>query len=132
MLKILSGDQVKALDMSHVQVQAISSLDLMERAAEAFVFWWKGQGFGIEVPAFIFCGAGNNGGDGLAIARLLHQRCLSVTVFRCFAQDASLSADALANLSRLPKEIRVRDWRNFDPEARGVLVDAFFGSGLER
>ena len=73
MLKILSGAQVKQLDALYSQSQSISSWELMERAAQSFVEWWKTEAFDRQLPIYIFCGAGNNGGDGFAIARLLHK-----------------------------------------------------------
>jgi NAD(P)H-hydrate repair Nnr-like enzyme with NAD(P)H-hydrate epimerase domain len=91
MLKILSGQQVKLLDSFHIQKAGISSLELMERAAFGFVNWWKSIDFDKQVPVFIFCGAGNNGGDGFAIARLLHKSGYQASVFTCFADSAKLS-----------------------------------------
>lgn len=131
MLKILAGDQVKILDATHVRTKGISSLELMENAAQAFVNWWNGARFSLEMPICIFCGAGNNGGDGFAIARLLHQSGFSVTLFKCFGDSAILSLDAAANLHRLPPEVKVKPWVEFDPRTDGVLIDAFLGVGLK-
>lgn len=130
MLKILSGPQVKSLDAAHVASSGISSLELMEKAALGFLEWWKSKAFSAESPVYIFCGAGNNGGDGFAIARLLHKIDFSVTVFTCFEKGTALSPDASRNFSLLSEGIRVRNWREFDTEAKGILIDAFLGVGL--
>lgn len=131
MLKILSGEQVKALDAAHVRVQQIQSLQLMERAALAFVSWWDRQDFDPSLPVSIFCGSGNNGGDGFAIARLLSRSGRQVSVFRCFGESASLSPDAAANLEALPSGVENLHWTEFDARSRGVLIDAFLGVGLK-
>ncbi len=131
MLKILQGQQVKELDSSHIQKEGISSLELMERAALGFVNWWKGQEFEKENPVFIFSGAGNNGGDGFAIARLLHKFGFKVSVFKCFGDSIEMSSDALWNFKLLSDGIQIKNWMDFDPLAEGILIDAFLGVGLK-
>jgi ADP-dependent NAD(P)H-hydrate dehydratase / NAD(P)H-hydrate epimerase len=130
MLKILSGQQVKLLDSSHIQKAEISSLDLMECAAFGFVHWWTTMGFDKQKPVFIFCGAGNNGGDGFAIGRLLYKSGYKVSVFKCFADAAKLSEDAKLNFKLLPDGIAIRNWKDFDPKIKGIVIDAFLGVGL--
>lgn len=131
MLKILSGDQVKILDSLHVQRMGISSLELMEKAALGFVNWWKSKDFDPSIPVFIFCGAGNNGGDGFAIARLLYKSGFRISVFTCFSDLAQLSADALMNFKLLSEEIDVKEWIEFDAKTEGILIDSFLGVGLK-
>ncbi len=131
MLKILSGYQVKDLDSVHIQKQGISSLELMERAALGFQKWWTEKGFERELPVFIFCGAGNNGGDGFAIARILFEAGFEVKVFTCFSDSSSLSIDAELNLQTLPKSIAVLNWKEFDADSNGILIDCFLGVGLK-
>ncbi|WP_332913679.1 NAD(P)H-hydrate epimerase [Algoriphagus boritolerans] len=130
MLKIIPGWQVKLLDANHIQTTGISSLELMERAAKGFVDWWNGKGFDHSAPVNIFCGAGNNGGDGFAIARLLDTSGFKVSVLKCFDESAKLSSDALVNFKLLPDGIRVMDWNEFDKSKDGIVVDAFLGVGL--
>ena len=72
-MKILNVDQIRALDQSTIQHEPIAPINLMERAALAFVDWFVDR-FPDTTPTKIFCGLGNNGGDGLAIARLLLER----------------------------------------------------------
>ena len=79
MQKILSGNQVKLLDEAYVSGEGISSYQLMERAAHAFCDWFVSC-FSVENAVSVFCGTGNNGGDGLAIARILHLKGYTVMV----------------------------------------------------
>jgi hydroxyethylthiazole kinase-like uncharacterized protein yjeF len=131
MLKILSGNQVKELDAAHTLTKGISSWELMERAALAFVHWWKGQSFETGLPVFIFCGAGNNGGDGFAIARLLYDLGFRVTVLSCFAESSAMSPDASKNFDLLPEGVEVKSWNEFDTGLTGVVIDAFLGVGFK-
>lgn len=131
MLKILSVIQVKELDGAHMLAKGISSWELMERAASAFVHWWKGQDFKTDFPVFVFCGAGNNGGDGLAIARLLYKSGFRITVLKCFPEFSGMSPDALKNLSLLPEGVEVKMWSDLDPKTEGIAIDAFLGVGFK-
>lgn len=130
MLKILPGSQVKLLDSNHIQNTGISSLELMERAAKGFVDWWNSKGFDHAIPVNIFCGAGNNGGDGFAIARLLDKSGFKVSVWKCFDESASLSPDAQMNFKLLSEGIQLKNWNEFDSNSDGIVVDAFLGVGL--
>lgn len=107
----------------------------MERAAEACSDWLLRHTRN-NPEFFIFCGNGNNGGDGFAIARLLYQKGFDVEVF-IDKNNASFSEDAQINLNRL-KEISGIEIKDFD-EAKNirftknaVIIDAVFGSGLNR
>ncbi|GMQ30319.1 NAD(P)H-hydrate dehydratase [Algoriphagus confluentis] len=131
MLKILSGDQVKELDRIHIQNAGISSHELMERAALSFISWWKSMEFPKNLPVFVFCGAGNNGGDGFAIARLLFKEGWEVQVFRCFEEGSVLSADAQKNLDWVPEGVLIYDWKEFNSSREGLLIDSFLGVGLK-
>ncbi|MGB0176886.1 MAG: NAD(P)H-hydrate epimerase, partial [Owenweeksia sp.] len=78
-MKILSASQVKEADQYTIKHEPISSINLMERAAERIA-----QSLQQDYPGavfHIFCGKGNNGGDGLAVARLLHQQNIPLSVY---------------------------------------------------
>ena len=83
----------------------------------------------------IFCGIGNNGGDGLAVARLLKEKAYQVELYVIRA-DGSESADFKLNLDRLPGLLEIKDIadiQDFPPIPPGaVVIDAIFGSGLTR
>ena len=79
-MKIFSAAQIKKWDAATINKEPIASIDLMERAAQACFSWlvaagWQGSSF------YIFCGKGNNGGDGLALAHILQQLNLTVKVY---------------------------------------------------
>ncbi len=131
MQKILSGVQVKELDSQHLKLSGQSSHELMETASKAFVKWFLDQGFSSDLPIQIACGAGNNGGDGLAIGRLLSALSYEVIIFKCFDSKDSLSEDALLNFNKLPESIQIVDFENLRFVEKGILIDAFLGVGLK-
>jgi NAD(P)H-hydrate epimerase len=84
----------------------------------------------------IFCGNGNNGGDGLAMARLLYQKGFDVDVFMDKSKK-ELSKDAEINYHRLKEflGIRILDFTDFNEgfiNEDSIIVDALFGTGLNR
>ncbi len=133
-MKILSTQQIREADSYTIKHEPISSLDLMERASKAFVRWFCEQ-FVTTRPVAIFCGKGNNGGDGLAIARLLCERAYQVQVY-IIEHAAMASQDFEANLVRLknhtqPLEIKAAS--DLPPlTANHIIIDAMLGSGLSR
>ena len=136
-MKILSAEQIRALDAYTIKEEPITSIDLMERASLTFVNWFIEQFPDEDIPVQIFCGIGNNGGDGLAIARLLHQRFYNVEIVWCRI-SLNTSEDFAVNLKRLPKRkaIPLTAVKSGDPmpeiTANTILIDAIFGSGLNR
>ncbi|WP_205503551.1 NAD(P)H-hydrate dehydratase [Rufibacter psychrotolerans] len=134
-MKILSAAQTREADAYTIAHEPISSLDLMERAAAALVQWLE-QAYAPQVPFFVFCGPGNNGGDGLALARLLHHDGYDVQVYG-IAEEQKFSTDFTQNLKRLPEAVpmtRVSSLADLPPAlpAHAVTVDTLFGSGLSR
>lgn len=133
-MKILSASQIRALDAHTIQNEPISSLDLMERAALAFVTWWCAR-FDNQRTIVIFCGKGNNGGDGLAIGRMLSNKGYCVKVF-VVAYTAGGSDDFKANLQRISDSLSIYTISSTDDipklPANVILIDALLGSGLSR
>jgi NAD(P)H-hydrate epimerase len=133
-MKILSAAQTSQLDQATIKEQNISSAELMERAARAFTE----QFYRLLAPAaigevLVLCGPGNNGGDGLAIARGLHRLGYAVRVALLPADKQS--ADWQHNRQRLPSAVPVADLSeaHLPPIATTtVVVDALFGTGLTR
>src|ERR1041385_3311128 len=103
MLKILSSNQIKELDKFTVEHEPIVPIDLMERACHAFVHWFV-QHVRLEKKIGIVCGTGNNGGDGLGIARMLNERGYSAKVW-IVKGEMNESEDFKANLKRLHERI---------------------------
>ncbi|MCF1749980.1 NAD(P)H-hydrate dehydratase [Mariniradius sediminis] len=133
MLNILSGTQVKVLDRAYISSENIESWQLMERAANQFADWLVQNfpDFGREV--IIFCGPGNNGGDGLAIARLISEtyKCVMVVFFE---ESGKCSADYQTNWRRLPNSVSRIFWRDFQSETvqNPIVIDGIFGVGINR
>lgn len=130
MKKILQGAQVKELDAKHISISGQSSQELMEVAALGFVDWYLAQERFKEDGVLIFVGAGNNGGDGLAIARNLAHHDYAVTVITCFTEKSKLSPDAAANLELLPKTVKLMGFTELKHKSNFVLIDCYLGVGL--
>ena len=131
-MKILTPSQIRAVDAYTIEHEPISSVDLMERAATACVDWITAH-FDVRRKIVIFAGPGNNGGDGLAIARMLNWMSCDVTVYMLTGSDR-LSPDALVNYQRLSDcQPVVLDENNLPGLFPATLViDALFGVGLSR
>ncbi|QOI98786.1 MAG: NAD(P)H-hydrate dehydratase [Flammeovirgaceae bacterium] len=133
-MKVLSSDQIKALDAYTIAHEPVASLDLMERACRAFCSWFS-QHIDDLKKIGIVCGTGNNGGDGLGIARLLHDWGYTVKVW-IVRGSVTETDDFKKNRERLPEEVEVTQITSA-PAANefagcNVLIDALFGSGLSR
>ena len=133
-MKILTAAQTREADATTLQEEGITSVELMERAAKAFTGWFENK-FQPSEEVFIFCGPGNNGGDGLAVARLLHQRSYQVQVY-IVGDTAKASDDFKTNLKRLPEDIKPQHIQEEQdiPELPlcACVIDALFGTGLTR
>jgi len=129
-MKILSAKQIRETDVYTIRHEPIASIDLMERASEAFVGWFTDR-FDTDQTVAIICGTGNNGGDGLAITRLLFDKGYQVSPY---VMGTSGSDDFQINYDRLLREMEIRQYRsnehlefNYD-----IIIDGLFGSGLTR
>ena len=133
-MKILSAAQTRLLDQATILAQKIPSEALMERAASAFAEWFFTHYDQQETgEVLLLVGPGNNGGDGLAVARMLHTAGYRVRV--ALLPASSYSADWQANRQRLPTPVAVQelDPAHLPPLPPGSLViDALFGTGLNR
>ena len=133
-MKIFSGLQIKKWDAFTILNQPISSAQLIENAAHSCVNWLV-EYYSVNHPVIIFCGKGNNGGDGFAIARLLFDKGFDVTVFA--NPNSNYSEDALVNFKRCA-EISGIDILDFDTldeyvfKQNSIIIDALFGIGLNR
>lgn len=129
---IYTATQLKQIDVHTIRQQKISSWDLMERAALALAQQLKTLFPDTKRPIAIICGKGNNGGDGLAIARLLQEAKYQVKV--CLLEAPEYTADNLQNQERLKAlDIPVHIFGKEDaldiPED-SLVLDCLFGSGL--
>lgn len=133
---LLTSSQIRAIDAYTIAHEPIASIDLMERAAQAFMDCFVKHYPDKEKHIAIYCGTGNNGGDGLAIARLLykaHYKNVSVKIARF--SDKSTD-DFNANLKRLKAAhvdiIELTADNTLIIETADIIVDALLGTGLNK
>lgn len=133
-MKVFTAENIRAIDKYTIENEPISSVNLMERAASSCVEWVY-LNCKHHTKFTLFCGNGNNGGDGFAIARLLYLKGFDVDVF-ISKQNLKFSNDALINFRRLKdiSGISIKDFSetekyNFE---KTVIIDALFGTGLSR
>ena len=136
-MKIFAKEQIYQGDILTTQRQNISPTDLMERAGTQIFNWLHMRMQGAQVPIHVFCGIGNNGGDGLVIARHLITHGYNVNTFVVNCSDKR-SKDFLKNYERIKN--LTKDWPTLlssneeFPEIHrdDIIVDAVFGIGLNR
>lgn len=135
-MKLFTAQQVYDADKFTIKKQNISSDELMERAAIQLFNWLHLRMQGAQVKIHLFCGIGNNGGDGLALARHLQEHGYNIEVY-VVNYSKKRSKDFLINLERL-KDRKI--WPNFlekgsdlpEIAPEEIIVDAIFGIGLNR
>lgn len=136
-MKVLSVTQVVQADAITLKKQEISTVELMERAGKKIFEWLDSCLKGFQNTIHIFCGVGNNGGDGLVVARLLYQKDYEVIAYVVDYSDMH-SAAFVHNLHHLEKSthLKARMLKNAGsfPEIKpgDILIDAIFGIGLNR
>ena len=135
-MKIFSAEQIYAADKFTIQKQEITSDELMERSAVQIFNWIHKRMQGAPVKIHLFCGIGNNGGDGIALARHLFEHGYNIATY-VVNYSKTRSKDFLINLDRL-KDRKI--WPEFLDSAckfpeigrDDIIVDAIFGIGLNR
>lgn len=134
-MKIFTAEQIRKWDEFTMIHEPVSSIQLMERAS-LMVAGWISENCKNHKKMVVFCGKGNNGGDGLAVARMLYQKGFDVDVFiqdlkAKFSESASVNLRRLRDVSGVSlKEFKDIDTYHFDDKT--VIVDALFGTGLSR
>lgn len=136
-MKIFTATQIRELDRFTIEHEPIKSVDLMERAARALT-WTISETWSNEVPFVVFAGPGNNGGDALAVARMLAEKGYKLSVY-LFNISNKLSEDCAINRQRIVDNNRIKSFTEvkdeFDPprlEKGTVIIDGLFGSGLNK
>ena len=136
-MKIFTSAQIHELDHYTIEHEPIRSIDLMERAAKTLVraitdTWTN------EKPVVVFAGPGNNGGDALAVARLLAEQNYKVSIY-LFNVNGKLSEDCTINRQRIIDSRKVKEFfevkDEFDPPQltpSTLVIDGLFGSGLNK
>ena len=136
-MKIFTRTQIQELDKYTIEHEPIKSIDLMERAARAITNAITDR-WSASVPVVVFAGPGNNGGDALAVARMLTDQDYQVQTY-LFNITGHLSEDCAANKERFSDKwgnaLLTEVTQEFDPPRleKGMLViDGLFGSGLNK
>ena len=136
-MKIFTSAQIHELDKYTIEHEPITSFDLMERAARALTFaiterWSNAQ------PVVVFAGPGNNGGDALAVARMLAEKDYKVDAY-LFNISGQLSPDCFKNKQIVAEHRRIKSFtevtQQFDPpklDDDTLVIDGLFGSGLNK
>lgn len=134
------AERMRTIDRWAIEVRGVPSLDLMERAGAGVAR--AVERLAPDGPVAVVCGAGNNGGDGLVVARLLRDAGRPVTVLLAGSPD-KLAGDARANLQRLPGPAPITLTAGADTGAdtgaekttnalaqADIVVDALLGTGF--
>ena len=136
-MKIFTSAQIHELDRYTIEHEPIKSVDLMERAATA-ITRAVAEEWTTHTPVVVFAGPGNNGGDALAVARLLTNEGYKVRTY-LFNITNHLSDDCVTNRQRLLDGRHAKDFTEitakFDPPeltADTLVIDGLFGSGLNK
>ncbi|MEX2349642.1 MAG: NAD(P)H-hydrate dehydratase [Flavobacteriaceae bacterium] len=136
-MKIFTAKQMYEADKATEAKEGISSIDLMERAALQVYAWIDRRLQKSDVPIHIFCGIGNNGGDGMALGRMLiengyNTHCYVVNYSDKRSKCFLINYDRYKNTSKeWPKLLKgEHDFPELTNE--GIIVDAIFGIGINR
>ena len=136
-MKIFTGAQIRELDTYTIEHEPIRPIDLMERAAKAVTRVIM-ERWDTRMNIVVFAGPGNNGGDALAVARMLGEQGYTVSVYLFNIHD-KLSDECNINKKRLSDGHRVKNFTevtlDFDPpklDADTLVIDGLFGSGLNK
>jgi len=134
----LTRAQMREIDRRASEDYHIPGIVLMENAARGVADVISDVLKDLDQPdpaVLIVCGGGNNGGDGFALARHLHNRRIAVAVIETVSPDR-LRGDALLNRTIVSKMglqlVQHEQQLSDDPYAWDIIVDALFGTGLER
>ena len=126
---IVSGAQAKEIDRYTIEEMGIPSMVLMERAALAVVETMKGF-LRKDSRVLCLCGVGNNGGDGIAIARILHQQAYVVAYE--LVGDAKKASEDNKKQQAIAEKFGVDLVNNSSLSEYTIVVDALFGIGISR
>jgi hydroxyethylthiazole kinase-like uncharacterized protein yjeF len=136
MLPLLTSSQIHEADAYTIAHEPIASIDLMERAAKAFVGWFVNHFPEKRKSIAIYCGTGNNGGDGLAITRMLDQHGYQKLDVKIARFSSSESDDFNRNLARLKSSpitiTEIKSGEELPAEDSTIIIDALLGTGLNK
>lgn len=129
MIYLPTGEQMRRADLYTIEEIGVPSMVLMERAALEVVRCMEEEQLDFR-KVLVICGSGNNGGDGYAIARLLHLKGHDVTIF--FAGNFQKRSEENAQQAKIAAHYEIPVITNLGTEEYSVIIDALFGTGLKR
>lgn len=129
MIYLPTGEQMRRADLYTIEEIGVPSMVLMERAALEVVRCMEEEQLDFR-KVLVICGSGNNGGDGYAIARLLHLKGHDVTIF--FAGNSQKRSEENAQQAKIAVHYEIPVITNLGTEEYSVIIDALFGTGLKR
>ncbi len=135
-MKIFRCDQIKDIDEYTIKHEPVSSIDLMERASGE-IFKWIESRFDRSNKFLIFVGPGNNGGDGLALARMLSlNRYIVKVIYVKFTEKTSVDWELNSYRLKTEAQVQINPIKSPDDlpmiSSDDIIIDAIFGSGLTR
>lgn len=135
-MKILSSQQIRDVDVKTLEYRNISSIELMHMASDAIYWWLINKHMVYGVPIAIFCGTGNNGGDGISLATMLHQIGAKVSVYIVEYNQNYSSDFTYYHHKAIETGVPITTITNIDQvlslDDTKIIVDAIFGTGLNR
>lgn len=126
-MKILTSTQIKDADRFTIEHEPIKSVDLMERASNAIAEWICNH-IDKTSPFLFLIGKGNNGGDGLAVARMLFHAGYDCATYMPFEKE-QMTDECRTNLERLPSYIKAIDIKSIN--SNFIIIDALLGTGVK-
>ncbi|MDA3880938.1 MAG: NAD(P)H-hydrate dehydratase [Prolixibacteraceae bacterium] len=136
-MKLFTAKQIPEIDKYTIEVEPVADIDLMERAADKVATLIVDNEDG-ALDYYVFCGPGNNGGDGLAVARMLAEDTASSVLVYILDFGKGLTGSSEINFNRLKKveNVSISFLSQMDElpkiPVNAIIVDALFGSGLNR
>lgn len=131
MKKIVTAKEMKQLDADTIEKMGVPSLVLMERAAlRTAEEIRKHQINGNKSSVLVVCGSGNNGGDGIAIARILHLWGMEVSFYLLGSED-KMTQETRRQL-QIARNYGISEVNKLQTDEYTTIVDAVFGVGLTR
>lgn len=130
-MKIFGVEKIREADEITILRQGITSYELMERAGNEAFLWIK-QAYPDKETCFrVYCGSGNNGGDGLVVARLLHEDGYRVTVHSVGGNASEDNKIALQNT--VEQGVAIVEYLLLEDDCeKTIIIDALLGTGISR
>ena len=135
MLNLITSAQMRLADAHTISTEPISSVNLMERASKAFISCFRNHFPDKNISISVYCGTGNNGGDGLAIARLLKAedyQNINVKIARFSDHSTSDFDNNFTRIKEASVDFTELKPQTFPQENAEILIDALLGSGLNK